>query len=408
MRKIFTGLHSLFMLSFCLLLFLEIKSQTEIWAGDIDDFDNESLPLLNINNGNTNEILVLNGATLIDGNGGPPISDSVLVIGDNKEIVAVTNQTNFSDNPLLWKNDEGIGSQITKRVLNIPGKYIMPGLFDMHAHVAGVRKNSHDLATSENMLQMLLDYGVTTVRNPGGPTNESVYLKEEVLNGSLKGPEIFTAGRLLNTPEIPVPFVEKQVTTEEQVREEVRNQAATGVDYIKLYVGMKPELVKAAIVEAHSHRIKVIGHLYLTSWTDAANLGIDFLTHGVPVSPFLLPEDKQRDFNSTEIKDMIESLVQNQIPVDPTLSIYEAIFKGGILDPQNEQRWSKVLQLTKMMHDSRVKILSGTDIPNFELVAGESLHHELELLVEAGINTSDVIKIATRNGAEALDLINQT
>ena len=83
MRKIFTGLHSLFMLSFCLLLFLEIKSQTEIWAGDIDDF-NESLPLLNINNGNTNEILVLNGATLIDGNGGPPISDSILVIGDNK------------------------------------------------------------------------------------------------------------------------------------------------------------------------------------------------------------------------------------------------------------------------------------------------------------------------------------
>src|SRR5918995_4734752 len=84
------------------------------------------------------------------------------------------------------------------------------------------------------------------------------------------------------------------------------------------------------------------------------------------------------------------------------------IFKGGIPDPQNEQRWSKVLQLTKMMHDSRVKILSGTDIPNFELVAGESLHHELELLVEAGINTSEVIKIATRNGAEALDLINQT
>ena len=61
-----------------------------------------------------------------------------------------------------------------------------------------------------------------------------MYLKEEVLNGSLKGPEIFTAGRLLNTPEIPVPFVEKQVTTEEQVREEVRNQAAAGVDYIKL------------------------------------------------------------------------------------------------------------------------------------------------------------------------------
>lgn len=61
-----------------------------------------------------------------------------------------------------------------------------------------------------------------------------------------------------------------------------------------------------------------------------------------------------------------------------------------------------------MMHDRGVKILSGTDIPNFELVPGESLHHELELLVGAGINTSDVIKIATKNGAEALDLMKQT
>ena len=115
------------------------------------------------------------------------------------------------------------------------------------------------------------------------------------------------------------------------------------------------------------------------------------------------------DLNSTEIRNMIDSLVQNQIPVDPTLSIYEAIFiRHGIADPQNEQRWNKVLQLTKMMHDRGIKILSGTDIPNFELVPGESLHHELELLVEAGINTSDVIKIATKNGAEALDLMNQT
>jgi imidazolonepropionase-like amidohydrolase len=105
---------------------------------------------------------------------------------------------------------------------------------------------------------------------------------------------------------------------------------------------------------------------------------------------------------------MMDSLVENQIPVDPTLSIYEAIFKQDSTDPQNEQRWTKVLQLTKMMHESGVKILSGSDLPNFGLVPGESLHHELELLVEAGISPRDVIKIATRNGAEALDLINQT
>lgn len=420
MNTILIGLPLLFILSFCIYSLLQTTSDTDIWAVNF-----KSLSLLNTDNGN--EILVLNGAALIDGNGGPPKADSVIVIGDNKKIIAITNQTNFRDNLLPLENDD-IGSQITIRVLNLTGKYIMPGLFDMHAHIAGVRKNSYDQATSENMLEMLLNYGVTTVRNPGGPTNESVYLRDEVINGNLSGPEIFTAGRLLNTPEFPVPFVEKQVTTDEEVREEVRNQAAAGVDYVKLYVGLNPDLVKAAVEEAHRQGIKVIGHLYLTSWTDAANLGIDFLTHGVPVSPFLLPEDEQRifnltgrgpfdhslwldlvDLNSIEIRNMIQSLVQNQIPVDPTLNVYEAIFvRQSSGDPQNEQRWGKVLQLTKMMHDRGVKILSGTDIPNFELVPGESLHHELELLVEAGINTSDVIKIATRNGAEALDLMNQT
>jgi hypothetical protein len=98
---------------------------------------------------------------------------------------------------------------------------------------------------------------------------------------------------LLNTPEIQIPFVEKQVQTEQEVRHEVQSQVATGGDYIKLYVGLTPKLVKAAIDEAHSNGREVIGHLYMTSWTDAANLGIDALTHGVPVSPFLLSEANQ-------------------------------------------------------------------------------------------------------------------
>ncbi|MGB7632836.1 MAG: amidohydrolase family protein [Nitrososphaeraceae archaeon] len=413
MNIVYVALLSLF-----IFLISDIINDNPLRATDFTVPDNRSLSLLNTDN--ENEILVLNGATLIDGTDGPQKNNSVIIINNNK-IIAVTSQNNYSSFNI------SNGSLTNGRVLNLTGKYIMPGLFDMHAHVAGVRKNSYDQGTSEDMLRMLLNYGVTTIRNPGGPTNKTVQLREEVLNENLSGPEIFTAGRLLNTPEFPIPFVEKQVTSEEEVRKEVRRQAAAGVDYIKLYVGLKPDLVKAAIEEAHSQGIKVIGHLYLTSWTDAANLGIDFLTHGVPVSPFLLPEDEQRifnltgggpfdhslwldlvDLNGTEIRNMIDSLVQNHIPIDPTLSIYEAIFKHGIQDPQNEQRWNTVLQLTKMMHDSGIKILSGTDIPNFDLVAGESLHHELELLVDAGINTSDVIKIATKNGAEALDLINQT
>ena len=60
-----------------------------------------------------------------------------------------------------------------------------------------------------------------------------------------------------------------------------------------------------------------------------------------------------------------------------------------------------------MMYDNGVEILAGTDIPNFELTPGTSLHHELKLLVEAGIDPLDVIRIATRNGADALGIINK-
>jgi imidazolonepropionase-like amidohydrolase len=372
-------------------------------------------------------VVILRGATVIDGTGSIPKPNAVVIVNGNRIVNVFTSAENSKYHDYYY-------SRHNVNVLNLTGKYIIPGLFDMHAHVAGVLKNSYSQTKSENMLNMLLDNGITTIRNPGGPTEQSVALKKNVTAGKIKGPTIFTAGRLINDPRIPIPFVEKQVKTEQDIRQEVSLQAANGVDYIKLYVGLTPNLVRAAIYEAHHNGIKVIGHLYLTSWTDAANLGIDALTHGVPVSPYLLPKDKQRIFienglgpfdhflwlslvnlngssnnnnssSSTEINQMIKSLVTHRVPIDPTLDIYEAMLKN---DKKDQYLWPKVLQLTKMMYDSGVQILSGTDIPNFGLIPGKSLHHELELLVEAGINPLDVIKIATRNGANALGILNKT
>ena len=370
-------------------------------------------------------VTVLVGPTLIDGTGEPPKRNAVIIVSGN-EIVTVTNQTEYYSKYYSTINNE----TTRENILNLTGKYVIPGLFDMHAHVAGVRKNSYNQDFSENALKMLLDYGVTTIRSPAGPTNQSIALKHNVSEGIIEGPEMFTAGRLLNGPQIAIPFVEKQISTEEQAREEVRNQAAAGVDYVKLYVGLPPNLVQAAIDEAHSQGIGVIGHLYMTSWTDAANMGIDALTHGVPVNPSLLPSGDSReqflengggpfdhllwldllDLDSTEINEMINALVENSVPVDPTLSIYETMLRDdgyGFSDPQNQLRWAKVLQLTKIMHDKGVQILSGSDIPNFGLIPGASLHNELELLTEAGIKPLEVVAIATKNGAEALGIDNR-
>jgi len=361
---------------------------------------------------NNDGVIILEGATLIDGTATLPQPNTTIVINGSR-IMYVSNNT---------ENNYDLNSSAAKNVINLTGKYIIPGLFDMHAHVGNVLKNSYNQSESENMLRMLLAYGVTTIRNPGGPTEQSVALRKNVSEGRIGGPQIFTAGQLLNTPQMPVPFVEKQVQTDQDVRQEVRNQVAIGVDYVKLYVGLAPELVKAAINESHFNGIKVIGHLYLTSWTDAANLGIDALTHGIPVSPLLLSEANQQkflevgddpfnhflwldlvDLNGPEIDEMMEALVSNNIPVDPTLGIYEAMIKE---EPHNRYLWPKVLQLTKMLYENGITILSGSDIPNFELVPGASIHHELEILLEAGIPPLEVIKIATNNGAAALGIEN--
>ncbi|MGA7601608.1 MAG: amidohydrolase family protein, partial [Nitrososphaeraceae archaeon] len=208
-------------------------------------------------------IIILENATVIDGTGDLPKPNTTIVINGSRIADLSDNATVNSDLSFAAKN-----------VINLTGKYIIPGLLDMHAHVANVLKNSYNQSESEDMLSMLLAYGITTIRNTGGPTEQSVALKKNISEGKIMGPQIFTAGQLLNTPEIHVPFVEKQVVTEQDVRQEVRNQIEAGVDYVKMYVGLTPKLAQAAIHEAHSNGTKVIGHLYLTSWTDAANLGV--------------------------------------------------------------------------------------------------------------------------------------
>lgn len=360
--------------------------------------------------------LILYNINLIDGDG-KIRSNSTIIIKEN-EIVDLVDKANITR---VYFYERYPNSTL----IDLSGKYLLPGLFDMHAHVAGVVKNSFNHTFSEETLHRLLAYGITTIRNPGGPTDQSVGLRNNVSLERIIGPQIFTAGSLLNSPVIPIPFVEKKVNSVLDINKEITNQADIGVDFVKLYVGLTPELVREAIDKAHSLGLGVIGHLYLTSWNDAANNNIDFLTHGVPVDPYLLSAQNRESFmeegrgpfehfhwlrlvniNGNEITEMIDSLVENNVFVDPTLSVYESMIKDNPAYAKNI--WTKVLGLTKKMHDNGVKLLTGTDIPNFDLVPGKSLHHELQLLADAGIPTSDIIQIATKNGAEALEIANST
>ena len=387
------------------------------------------------------------GVTVIDGLGNPPVPDQVVVIrkGRIAEVTAAAG----------WQAPRGT------QIIDLAGSFVMPGLIDLHAHVTvlplddnGAIADTMVVEDSERALRTLLAFGITTVRNPAAPAEDGVALRDRVAAGEVLGPRILTAGNPLNRTRASFgPFV--ATADVDSVRQEVRRQAALGVDMIKVYASLSPELISAAIDEAHAHDLPVVGHLQRTTWSEAAEFGIDAITHGAPWSIDYLPPEHQEgyrggfldrftwleyvDFDGPQIREMIALLADKQIPVDPTLIAYHTKFFGD--DPQHlenpelhlapatsreiweqttftdgwteddfaraRSQWPRMLELTRRMHEGGVLLAAGSDFPNPWVIPGVSLHQELRLLHDAGIPPLEVLKIATSNGARALGLADE-
>ena len=397
-------------------------------------------------------VTVLNGATVIDGTGAQPKPNTTVVVAGER---------------ILWVGPAGeYPTPKTAQVIDVSGKYLLPGFIDMHAHVAfgPVEKTSsltapfrmvYDDSASRQMVTTLPRFGITTIRNPGGPTVEAVNIRDSVRTGNPHGPRIFTAGAIIDQTSFPGLCAE--VRTDAEVRAEVNRQADAGVDYIKVYSTLPPPLVKAAIDEAHRRGVRIIGHLMFTSWTEAANMGIDGLVHCFPLSSSLLPPEKRTAYlqgihgtqfmhqwfqymnpASPEITDMVKALVANHVTIDPTLVAFDLMVRGD--DPAVTQNpeltlvpmsladnwrnvftlsigwspsdyqearaaWPSVLKFVKQLYDAGVLLTAGTDLANPWVIPGVSFHQELKLLTDTGIPPLEVLSIATRNGAQALGIL---
>ena len=243
---------------------------------------------------NAQRVVAIRGATVIDGTGALPRPDQTIVVKGERILAVGPNAS--------------IAIPAGARVIDGQGRYVIPGLIDMHAHYGlgtvtvdttpkGVTIGMHvapDVAGAVEAFQTLLAFGVTTIRNPGGPLPLMVALRDSVRLGFLKGPRIFTAGDVIDATGSEGLTV--GVKSEADMRREVARQAALGVDYVKLYAGLGPAYIRAGIDEAHQRGVRAIAHLFLTSWTDAANAGIDGIVHIVPGSPLLLPPDRRQEF----------------------------------------------------------------------------------------------------------------
>lgn len=313
------------------------------------------------------------------------------------------------------------------------GKTLLPGLWDMHAHV------------SENDGLLNLAAGVTSVRDLANDNEKLQARWRRIEAGQEIGTRIIAAGFI----DGPGPYqgpTKVLAATEQEARDWVRKYAAMGYLQIKIYSSLRPELVPAIIDEAHKHGMRVSGHIPagLTA-AQCVREGLDEIQHINFVMLNFMPDVRNTqtparftepakraatiDLQSREVRDFIALLKQRGTVVDVTLATFESMFlqqAGQIIDgwqetasrlppqvrrslltgglpvpPGMEQRYrdsyGAFLKMTKLLYDSGVPLETGTD--GF---AGFMLDRELELHVKAGISAPKALQNATWDAARIM------
>ncbi len=213
-------------------------------------------------------ILVLTNVTVIDVSGGPPVPNLTVVIR-NDRIDAISKRAVIH----LGRNVE---------VVNAAGKFLIPGLWDMHVHTT-VRPES-DLS-SRSLLALYLAYGVVGVRDMGGDWSRLAPLRKELAAGTMPGPALLAAGPFVDGPQEPSP-AGLQVASPEEARAAVRNLKSDGGDFVKAQAGLSREAFFALADEARKARMVLVGHvpesLNAAEVSDAGQRSIEHISPALP------------------------------------------------------------------------------------------------------------------------------
>jgi hypothetical protein len=321
-------------------------------------------------------------------------------------------------------------------VIDAKGRTLMPGLVDMHVHIA---------SDPDGLLDILS--GVTTVRDLGGDMDELLARKKRFETGEQIGPRIWLAGLIDGKGPFAGP-IKTLVSTPEEARADVDLYADHGYQQIKIYSSVKPELVPGMIARAHERGLRVSGHIPAgVTMSQAVDEGYDEVQHAnFWFLNFMSPEVNARsntmarfvevgahakdlDLNSAPVNAFVAQLKAHHTVVDPTLVAFEDMYLGGPHKPApslaavmnrlppavargstggglgktDEDRkayaasFEQMLRMTRKLHDAGVTIVAGTDG-----LAGLPLAHELENYVRAGIPAPQVLQIATLGAARVM------
>ena len=365
------------------------------------------------------------GATVITGDGGPPLGGGVIVV----------------DNGVI--TDVGLAASVTvpegATVVDLTGKTVMPTMVDLHGHVGFVDGMSFDSAnyTREVITDQLDRYayhGVGVIVSLGTDPGELAFeIKADQEAGAQGGARLHTAFRGIARPDAGPGAPTMRPTalgaaTEEEAREAVREIAATDADFLKIWVDdrggsvdkLGPDLYGPIIEEAHANGIRVIAHIFYADDAKAlVEAGVDGFAH--------LARDVEMD------DELVAAIVENDVFVMPNLAVSERARNASppawvdlpqlaesqsadVIDrirqsyenrdeetaARGAESFAMMLRSLKKLADAGATLVLGADTGIQDHIQGYMEHYELELIVESGISPARAIEIATSASAEIL------
>ena len=318
-------------------------------------------------------------------------------------------------------------------VIDAKGKYLIPGLAEMHAHVPPV----DDLEPMKEVLQLFALNGVTTIRGMLGHPRH-LELRSKIESGEILGPRFFTSGPSFNG---------NSVKTAQDAEAMVQQQKEAGYNFLKLHPGLVPETFNPMAKKAKALGMPFAGHVsYKVGVWRAINAGYATIDHldGFVESlvPGIedIPEQQAGLFamfiadkaDTTKIQPLMTALREKKIWVVPTQALAERWFAPDkspealqaepemkYMDPKTLNNWvtakknllnnpaykaaaiNRFIALRRKLiyecNRNGVGLLLGSDAPQVFDVPGFSLHHELKYLVDAGLTPYEALRTGTVN-----------
>lgn len=372
--------------------------------------------------------------TVIDGTGAPAQPGMTVVVSGNRIASLARTGTAAAAVPA------------GARLVNGRGKYLIPGLWDMHVHLFN---NTSRVGTdnSETYFPLMLANGVTSVRDMWTDLADLTVVREwnrKRDRGELLAPRVLPASSLVDgsPPFWPNSLV---VSSPEEGRAAVRMLKRAGAGFIKVYWKLSPETYAAIASEAKALGIEFSGHVpFAMSAFDVSNAGQKSIEHltglpqsclpkradprGNPQAPALRQESSGTS-DAAECQRLFALYASNrtwQVPTavlhrgrmlsddaairrDARLRYVSASARGNWLKQSNRdravdlatraKRFDEMLEVIKAMHLAGVPLMAGTDLGNAFVIAGFSLHDELALFVSAGLTPMQALQTATKNAA---------